>query len=110
MGDNYYRKVKEIDNHLNMVDGPAGLRLSKIYGINSVGIHKLSPNIFKYTNYIQLKKQKKIDLSPNKTIDIKKFNYTKIGYQYATAILIATTLAQSFNIDYLEKLGKLIGK
>ena len=104
------RKVKEIDNHLNMADGPAGLRLSKIYGIDSVGIHKLSPNIFNYCNYKQLKKQKKIDLSPNKTIDIKNFNYSKIRYQYATAIPIATALAQSFNIDYLEKLGKLIGK
>ena len=50
------RKVKEIDNHLNMADGPAGLRLSKIYGIDSVGIHILSPNIFNYCNYKQLKK------------------------------------------------------
>ncbi len=93
-----------------MADGPAGLRLSKIYGIDSVGIHILSPNIFNYCNYKQLKKQKKINLSPNKTIDIKNFNYSKIRYQYATAIPIATALAQSFNIDYFEKLGKLIGK
>ena len=104
------KKVDSIKMQINMADGPAGLRLSKIYGIDSKGIHKLGTDIIKINNYKYLKKLKKINLIKNQTKIENTSKYSKIGHQYATAIPIATALAQSFNIDYLEKIGKIIGK
>ena len=104
------KKVDKIKKYLNMADGPAGLRLSKIYGIDFQGIHKLGPSVLTINNFKYLAKQENISLVKNETIDIDFSNFTKIGYQYTTAIPIATALAQSFNIDYLENIGKIIGK
>ena len=104
------KKVESITYKLNMADGPAGLRLSKIYGIDSKGIHRLSEDIISRNNFIIIEKLRKKGIYKSKNKNINFSEYSKIGYQYATAIPIATALAQSFNIDYLEKLGKIIGK
>ena len=104
------KKITSLKKNLNMADGPAGLRLSKIYGIDSNGIHKLGQSIINLNNYRILSKKKNISLVRNKTEIIDFSNYTRIGYQYTTAIPISTALAQSFNTDYLEKIGKIIGK
>ena len=39
------KSLEEVKQTLIMADGPAGLRLSKVYGIDYRGYHKLSPSI-----------------------------------------------------------------
>ena len=104
------KKIEGLKYYINMADGPAGLRLARIYGINSEGIHRLSRDIIISNNYLNLEKKKKISLVKNKTDNIDYSKYSKIGYQYPTAIPIATALAQSFNIEYIERVGRMVGK
>ena len=104
------KKNKKLKHYLNMADGPAGLRLNKIYGLDSKGIHKIGKNIITLSDYNYLKRQPNISLIKNETMYFNFTPYTRIGYQYTTAIPIATALAQSFNIDFVEKIGKIIGK
>ncbi len=93
---------------LIMADGPAGLRLAKAYfedadGAHAVGtgplpegmLDMLSPPLRKILT--TLTKGKK----PPKEAEIR--------YQYCTAIPIGTALAQSWNLDYAEALGDLVG-
>lgn len=93
---------------LIMADGPAGLRLAKAYfedeeGTHAVGtgplpesmLDMLSPPLRKILT--TLTKGKK----PPKEAEIR--------YQYCTAIPIGTALAQSWNLDYAEALGDLVG-
>ena len=94
-----------------MADGPSGLRIAKVYKIEkkSHKIKRLSPNPGTIYSYSYLSKQKKISLiNDNKNKDYS--NFTNVLYQYATAIPIGTALAQTFNLDLVEKYGKVIGK
>ena len=103
--------VKGIDNYLKMADGPAGLRISRIFGINYRGYHKLNENPLYTNSFTYYETQDKISLIPKKVKDPPNLSkYSKIVYQYTTAIPIATALAQSFNVDFLEKCGDIIGK
>jgi beta-glucosidase len=104
------KKIEGFKYQINMADGPAGLRLARIYGIDSKGIHRLSRDIIESNNYLHLAKKQKISLVKNKTDNIDYSKYSKIGYQYPTAIPIATALAQSFNLEYLERVGRMVGK
>ena len=105
------KDVKGIDNYLKMADGPAGLRISRIFGINYHGYHKLSENPMYTNSFIYYSTQEKISLTPDKNKDIPNLSkYSKIVFQYTTAIPIATALAQSFNVDFLEKCGDIVGK
>lgn len=93
---------------LIMADGPAGLRLAKAYFEDEEGAHAvgtgplpegmldvLSPPLRKILT--TLTKGKK----PPKEAEINN--------QYCTAIPIGTALAQSWNLDYAETLGDLVG-
>ena len=102
--------VKGVDNYLWMADGPAGLRLSKIIYRDYKGYHKLNQYYIFSNDYKYYKMQE--TMPPNKSIknEINLDNYSNYIYQYATAIPIATALAQSFNEDLLQKYGDLIGK
>ena len=105
------KKVKDIKKYLKMADGPSGLRIAKVYKIEkkSHKIKRLSPNPGTIYSYSYLSKQKKISLiNDNKNKDYS--NITNVLYQYATAIPIGTALAQTFNLDLVEKYGKVIGK
>ena len=103
--------VKGIDNYLKMADGPAGLRISRIFGINYRGYHKLNENPLYTNSFTYYETQDKISLIPKKVKDPPNLSkYSKIVYQYTTAIPIATALAQSFNVDFLEKCGDIVGK
>ena len=93
-----------------MADGPAGLRLTRVYNIDSKGyFHRLSKNNLIASSYTYYLKQKNISLSYQK---IKKdfSKYPNVVYQNATTLPIATALAQTFNIDLLGKYGNIIGK
>ena len=105
------KKVKDIKKYLKMADGPSGLRIAKVYKIEKKGykIKRLSPNPATIYSYSYLSKQKKLSLiNDDKYKDYS--NFTNVLYQYATAIPIGTALAQTFNLDLVEKYGKVIGK
>ena len=95
--------VKGIKNDLKMADGPAGLRLTKIYYRDSHGYHRLSENPLISNNYNNISDYE------NKEKPVLT-HYRNIVYQYTTAIPIATGLAQTFNEDLLQKYGDMIGK
>ena len=104
-------KIKGIDDYLKMADGPAGLRISRIYGIDYHGYHKLSSNPLYTNSFSYYESQEKIDLNLQKNNDPASLpNFPKIVFQFTTAIPIATALAQSFNVDFLEKCGDIVGK
>jgi beta-glucosidase len=105
------KDVKGIDNYLKMADGPAGLRISRIFGINYRGYQKLSENPLYTNSFTYYETQDKISLTLKKNKDLPNLSkYSKIVFQYTTAIPIATALAQSFNVEFLEKCGDLVGK
>ena len=57
-------KIQGLNNYLAMADGPAGLRISKIYGIDYKGSYnRLSEDVALINSYNYAKKQKKISLS-----------------------------------------------
>ena len=102
------KKVKQIKPYLRLIDGPHGLRLSRVYNADSKGYHRLSKTQSHSTNFKYLSRKKKIRLFNNKTEDYS--NYSNVYYQYVTALPIATAMAQSFNLDLVEKYGKIVGK
>ena len=102
------KKVKQIKPYLRMIDGPHGLRLSRVYYADSKGYHRLSKTQSHSTNFKYLSRKKRIHLSNNKTEDYS--NYSNVYYQYATALPIATAMAQSFNLELIENYGKIVRK
>jgi beta-glucosidase len=102
---------KNINNHyLKMADGPAGLRLARVYNRDSKGyFHRLSQNYVITSSYTYYLKLKNISLSYLKIKeDFSK--YPNVVYQNTTTLPIATALAQTFNTDLLGKYGNIIGK
>ena len=96
-------KVKHLPS-IAMVDGPAGLRISKEY-IHSNGVdYQLSVDHFWEDIKHYLPKL------VHRFIDHERHRKRKgeIFFQYATAIPIATALAQSFNRDVLTVCGNVI--
>ena len=105
------KSIKEIKHTLIMADGPAGLRLSKVYGIDYRGYHKLSPSPLAINDYGFYAMKDTISIEKNYSEDTSTFNkYRKIIYQYATALPIATAIAQSFNTNFAKKCGDIVGK
>jgi beta-glucosidase len=93
-----------------MADGPAGLRITRVYNIDDKGhFHRLSMNPIFENTYIYFSRQKKISLA-RKPIKKDYSKYHNVVYHSATAIPIATAVAQSFNVDLAEKYGDIIGK
>ena len=105
------KNIDSIKKYLTMADGPAGLRLSKVYGIDEEGLyHRMDENILNFYNYRLLIKKPKISLIVNSTKNINITAYPKVIFQNPIAIPIATALAQSFNFDLVKNIGKIIGK
>ena len=92
--------VKEIKKS----DGPAGLLITRTYGENEKGKYRLNNNSgFDWKKYYMSKEEySKMDEAEN-NINRKG----KINYQYITAIPIGTALAQTFNIELVEKYGDI---
>jgi len=95
--------VKEIKKS----DGPAGLRITRTYGEDEKGKYRLNNSSgFDWKKYYMSKEEySKMDEAEN-NINRKG----KINYQYTTAIPIGTALAQTFNIELVEKYGDIIAK
>lgn len=97
-------RVKGVDCALNMVDGPAGLRLTQEYILNKNGLFPVS------SDSIWEGISKYIPKFLSNFLDPKR-NLKKKGsrvYQIATALPIATALAQSFNPEFVEDCGRLV--
>ena len=92
--------IKGIDKFLKLVDGPAGIRIAKKYGVDEKGKYRLAPDVF-------LSKQKDFmtpeEYSTKDAPENNKDRKGKVYYCYCTAIPIATALAQTFNEELLEK-------
>ena len=99
--------IPDIEHHLVLADGPAGLRLVKKYGEDENGKYRLCVNPIeaRLIDYLTKEEYAKLDTLEN-NLDRKG----EVHYQFATAIPIATALAQSFNEDFLEVVGDIVGK
>ena len=106
------RNIKGVDNYLTMTDGPAGLRVTKIVSRDYTGYHRMNDNPIAVNNYANIKSSGKISFNKtdSESTELNLSHYTNIIYQYATAIPIATALAQSFNEEFVQKCGDLVGK
>ena len=90
-----------------MVDGPAGLRIAKKYGIDENGSYRLCPNLLEDYMHDFYSEE---DLKQVDTYENNKNRKGEIYYQFATALPSGTSLAQSFNEEFVEKCGDLIGE
>ena len=105
------KKINFKNNYITMADGPAGLRIARAYGIDRNGFfHRMDSNLVEANDYRFLLNQKNISFEYNSTANIDMKKYEKIKFQYPIAIPIETALAQSFNIDLVKKIGKIISK
>lgn len=88
-----------------MADGPAGLRLSQKYFVDKKGIHGMGAgmpeSIAEFLPGFAVKFMNLMAPKPKKG--------TPIQYQYATAIPIGTAIAQSWNIEFAETCGDIVG-
>lgn len=83
-----------------LCDGPAGLRLQRTSGINKKGDIKPIDAMMEFLNYMP--KLLKMFMFGNPKKDT-------LIYQYATAFPVGTALAQTFNQNLLEEIGRAIG-
>ena len=88
---------------LIMADGPAGLRLSRQYTIDEKGAHAVGDAL----------PESLMELMPAAFV-MKAFSGNgkikgEVHEQYCTAIPIGTALAQSWNPDFAEQCGDLVG-
>ena len=100
-------KVESVTKYFTMVDGPAGLRIAKKYGIDENGSYRLCENLLEdYMHDFYTKEELKyVD-----NLENNKNRKGEIHYQFATALPSATSLAQSFNEDFVEECGDLVGE
>ncbi len=96
--------VPGIRESLTMADGPAGLRLKTVYGIDKKGVYDISmdPLMEKMMDF--LPKASGLFMKPPKN------RHGEVHYQYTTAIPIGTAIAQSFNLDFARALGSLVAE
>ena len=92
---------------LVMADGPAGLRLAREYTEDEKGVHALGSSLPESMWEL---------LSPAQAFVMRSLTQRKprkgetVHEQYATAIPIATALAQSWDLPLAEKLGDMVGE
>ena len=99
-------RVKSLPKALNMVDGPAGLRMVREYIVNDKGVYPTTSDSIWDTisNYIPW---------PINALLKPERNLSKKGsvvVQIATAIPIATALAQSFNDEFIAGCADIVRK
>ena len=100
-------KVFGLSKYFTMVDGPAGLRIAKKYGVDENGSYRLCPNLLEdyMHDFYSEEELKHVD-----TYENNKERKGEVHYQFATALPSATSLAQSFNEAFVERCGNLVGE
>lgn len=99
-------RVKGLDKAINMVDGPAGLRLVREYVVNHRGAFPTSSESI--WDYLKDYLPKPLPYLMSYERNLKKKGSKVI--QIATAIPIATALAQSYNPDFIASCGRIVKK
>ena len=97
-------KIITIPETVNMVDGPAGLRIVQEYVVNNKGAFAITDDsvVSEIKNYIP-----KIVMPLFSNEKNRKKKGSRV-IQIATALPIATALAQSFNMEFVEGCGRLV--
>lgn len=89
-----------------MADGPAGIRIAKDYFVDDKGIHSMAPpmpeSMLQFAPTLVKFAVDRITPRPKKT-DIVK-------HQYCTAIPIGTAIAQSWNEEFANICGDIVGR
>ncbi len=95
--------------NLIMADGPAGLRLSREYGVDEKGVYPIE----------QPKEEDNTELIPEAIMKVlmqafptlqKEERHGEIREQNCTAIPVAAAIAQSWNEELAEICGKIVGE
>ena len=94
---------------ITMADGPAGLRLSRKYYEDKKGIHSVGGNGLPESMLELLTGTQRFFFKMLVHNKKKAPKGCELKYQYATAIPIGTALAQSFNLEYVEACGDVVG-
>ena len=92
-----------------MADGPAGLRLSRMYYEDKKGVHSVGGNGLPESMLELLTGKQRFFFKLLVHNKKKAPKGCELKYQYATAIPIGTALAQSFNLDYIYSCGDIVG-
>ena len=88
-----------------MADGPAGLRLSKQYGIDENGMYSIDNSTIE--TFVELLPKEILDLFQiDKALEER---HGEVFDQYCSAIPIGTAIAQSWNDELAEHCGDLVG-
>ena len=94
---------------LVMADGPAGLRLTQRYYRDEKGVHGIGASTLETLNDLMPKPvQLLLKLTASKPM--KPMKKAEIRYQYCTAIPIGTAIAQSWNTEFAELCGDIVGE
>ena len=91
-------------SRITMADGPAGVRVAAKYYVDRKGKHAIGSSIPEGMIELMPKLAKRLMIragTPKKGAEIFE--------QYATAIPIATALAQSFDMDFVRMCGDIVG-
>lgn len=92
---------------LVMADGPAGLRLSRQYGVDEDGIYAVGDEI--PAALVEFVDEKILAMLGNSK-GVKKERNGATYNQYCSAIPIGTALAQSWNVTLANECGNLVGE
>ena len=92
---------------LVMADGPAGLRLSRQYGVDEDGIYAVGDEI--PAALVEFVDEKILAMLGNSK-EVKKERNGATYNQYCSAIPIGTALAQSWNVTLANECGNLVGE
>lgn len=91
-----------------MADGPAGVRVSRQFYRDKKGVHPLSQGMLPESMADMMSPMLKLmlRLAAGRSKPPKN---AKIEDQYATAIPIGTALAQSWNLEFAQQCGDIVG-
>lgn len=99
VGNTTSNLVKKGIVNVTFADGPAGLRLQKRSTVNKRGKIKMVDAQVEFLNYMPRPIKKFLFGNPQKD---------KIIYQFTTAFPVALAMAQTWNTELLEKIGRAI--